>query len=123
MTGPRASPRPRRPSSRVCPAHLVLGSIYISTNRALQGIAECERGWRSIAIWPTLRRGRAEVSKPIAFFLVRILRSARLGEPDRARLAAEAGSHLIQTSPFAASATTCRVTSGLTYPGGSGLGS
>ena len=43
MTGPRASPRPRRPSSRVCPAHLVLGSIYISTNRALQGIAECER--------------------------------------------------------------------------------
>jgi TolB-like protein len=36
-------------------AHAYLGVVYMHTNRAAQGIAECERGrWRSIRIWPWL---------------------------------------------------------------------
>jgi len=36
------------------PAHRVLGGVYIFTNRAAQGIAECERALALIAISPTL---------------------------------------------------------------------
>ena len=35
-------------------AHLQMGIVQIFTNRATRGVAECERAWRSIEIWPSL---------------------------------------------------------------------